>query len=113
MLVLWRLTLPERCVQYVASPHEAILACSCLLYDDGPFAHSCFLFLLCFTQVTYKNLDRWYKELEEYCPGIPTIVVANKIDGETLDLCLAFTILHLVPSDHPQSLLNILSRDVL
>jgi GTPase SAR1 family protein len=33
-------------------------------------------------QVTYKNLDRWYKELEEYCPGIPTIVVANKIDGK-------------------------------
>ena len=31
-------------------------------------------------KVTYKNLDRWYAELQEYCPGIPTIVVANKID---------------------------------
>lgn len=42
-------------------------------------------------QVTYKNLDRWYKELEEYCPGIPTIVVANKIDGELCQkLCYPF-----------------------
>ena len=31
-------------------------------------------------KVTYKNLDRWYAELQEYCPRIPTIVVTNKID---------------------------------
>ena len=26
-------------------------------------------------KVTYKNLDRWYKELEEYCPGRAVLVV--------------------------------------
>ncbi len=31
-------------------------------------------------KVTYKNLERWYEELQSYCRGIPTIVVANKID---------------------------------
>ncbi|KAK3281868.1 hypothetical protein CYMTET_10353 [Cymbomonas tetramitiformis] len=31
-------------------------------------------------KVTYKNLELWYKELQEYCKGIPCFVVANKID---------------------------------
>jgi len=31
-------------------------------------------------KITYKNLEKWYTELQEYCQGIPTIVVANKID---------------------------------
>ena len=31
-------------------------------------------------QVTYKNLETWYEELQEHCKGVPTIVVANKID---------------------------------
>jgi len=31
-------------------------------------------------KVTYKNLERWYSELQEHCKGLPTIVVANKID---------------------------------
>ncbi len=30
--------------------------------------------------MTYKNLDRWYDELQDNCRGMPTIVVANKID---------------------------------
>ena len=30
--------------------------------------------------MTYKNLETWYDELQEHCKGIPTIVVANKID---------------------------------
>jgi len=29
---------------------------------------------------TYQNLALWHKELEDYSKGIPTIVVANKID---------------------------------
>lgn len=33
-------------------------------------------------KVTYKNLNNWYKELREFRPEIPCIVVANKIDGE-------------------------------
>ena len=32
-------------------------------------------------KVTYKNLSNWYKELREFRPQIPCIVVANKIDG--------------------------------
>jgi len=31
-------------------------------------------------KITYKNLNNWYKELQEYRKGIPIIVVANKID---------------------------------
>lgn len=31
-------------------------------------------------KVTYKNLNSWYKELREFRPEIPCIVVANKID---------------------------------
>jgi hypothetical protein len=32
-------------------------------------------------QVTYKNMDKWFEELQEYCPGIPCICVGNKIDS--------------------------------
>lgn len=32
-------------------------------------------------KITYKNLTNWYRELREYRPEIPCIVVANKIDG--------------------------------
>jgi hypothetical protein len=32
------------------------------------------------TQLTYKNLEAWYEELQQYARGIPVIVVANKID---------------------------------
>ena len=35
-------------------------------------------------KITYKNLDNWYKELQEYRKGIPVLVVANKIDGTSL-----------------------------
>ncbi|KAF6264759.1 small rab-related GTPase [Scenedesmus sp. NREL 46B-D3] len=31
-------------------------------------------------KLTYKNLDTWYEELQRHAPGIPTLVVANKID---------------------------------
>jgi hypothetical protein len=31
-------------------------------------------------KLTYKNLDTWYEELQHHAPGIPTLVVANKID---------------------------------
>ncbi|XP_025926922.1 rab-like protein 2A isoform X4 [Apteryx rowi] len=33
-------------------------------------------------KVTYKNLSSWYKELREFRPEIPCIVVANKIDAD-------------------------------
>lgn len=31
-------------------------------------------------QVTYKNLERWYEELQQHCRDIPCFLVANKID---------------------------------
>ena len=31
-------------------------------------------------KATYTNLVAWYTELRQYCPHIPCIVVANKID---------------------------------
>ncbi|ORZ40900.1 putative RTW [Catenaria anguillulae PL171] len=45
-------------------------------------AHAC---LLCFDlsrKITYKNLDNWYRELRQYRPNIPVIVLANKIDQQ-------------------------------
>jgi len=33
-------------------------------------------------KLTYKNLERWYGELQEYAAHIPCIVVANKIDTD-------------------------------
>ncbi len=43
-------------------------------------AHACIMVFDVTRKVTYKNLDMWYAELQEHCKGIPTIVVANKID---------------------------------
>lgn len=43
-------------------------------------AHACVMAFDVTRKVTYKNLGKWLAELQEYCPGIPTIVVANKID---------------------------------
>jgi len=43
-------------------------------------SHAC---ILCFDitrKVTYTNMQKWYKELQEYRKGIPIIVIANKID---------------------------------
>jgi Rab-like protein 2 len=45
-------------------------------------AHAC---LLCFDltrKVTYKNLENWYRELRQYRPKIPVMVVANKVDSQ-------------------------------
>lgn len=43
-------------------------------------AHVCILVFDVTRKVTYKNLDKWLKELHEYRKGIPVMVVANKID---------------------------------
>ncbi|KNE62286.1 hypothetical protein AMAG_18840 [Allomyces macrogynus ATCC 38327] len=46
----------------------------------SPGAHAC---LLCFDltrKVTYKNLDNWYRELRQYRPKIPVLILANKVD---------------------------------
>ncbi|KAM6042946.1 rab-like protein 2A [Theristicus caerulescens] len=43
-------------------------------------APACIMVLDVQPQVTYKNLNSWYKELKEFCPEIPCTVVANKIE---------------------------------
>lgn len=43
-------------------------------------AHACIMVFDVTRKVTYKNLETWYDELQEHCKGIPTLVVANKID---------------------------------
>ncbi|XP_074798914.1 rab-like protein 2B isoform X2 [Natator depressus] len=44
-------------------------------------AHACIMVFDVQRKVTYKNLNNWYKELREFRPEIPCIVVANKIDA--------------------------------
>jgi len=43
-------------------------------------AHACILAFDVTRKTTYKNLANWYKELRDYRPDIPCILVANKID---------------------------------
>eukprot|EP00928_Gymnodinium_smaydae_P079669 TRINITY_DN63537_c0_g1_i1.p1 TRINITY_DN63537_c0_g1~~TRINITY_DN63537_c0_g1_i1.p1 ORF type:complete len:225 (+),score=46.56 TRINITY_DN63537_c0_g1_i1:66-740(+) len=43
-------------------------------------ANACILAFDVTRKVTYKNLQTWYKELRMYCPDIPVICVANKVD---------------------------------
>ncbi|XP_042325684.1 rab-like protein 2A [Sceloporus undulatus] len=45
-------------------------------------AHACIMVFDVQRKVTYKNLGNWYKELREFRPEIPCIVVANKIDAD-------------------------------
>ncbi|XP_006011073.1 RAB, member of RAS oncogene family-like 2 [Latimeria chalumnae] len=45
-------------------------------------AHACVMVFDVQRKITYKNLSNWYKELREYRPEIPCIVVANKIDAD-------------------------------
>uniref|UniRef100_A0A8C3LS11 RBL2A protein n=1 Tax=Chrysolophus pictus TaxID=9089 RepID=A0A8C3LS11_CHRPC len=45
-------------------------------------AHACIMVFDVQRKVTYKNLNNWYKELREFRPEIPCIVVANKIDAD-------------------------------
>eukprot|EP00747_Dinoflagellata_sp_TGD_P185646 gnl/TRDRNA2_/TRDRNA2_42276_c0_seq1.p1 gnl/TRDRNA2_/TRDRNA2_42276_c0~~gnl/TRDRNA2_/TRDRNA2_42276_c0_seq1.p1 ORF type:complete len:253 (+),score=40.57 gnl/TRDRNA2_/TRDRNA2_42276_c0_seq1:26-760(+) len=43
-------------------------------------ANACILAFDVTREVTYKNLKKWYKEVQTHCPDIPVICVANKID---------------------------------
>jgi len=62
-------------------------------------ANACILAFDITRKVTYKNLEVWYKEMRQYCPDIPVICVANKVD---VDPTMArkkfnFTITHQLP----------------
>mmetsp|Transcript_25423 Transcript_25423/g.51303 ORF Transcript_25423/g.51303 Transcript_25423/m.51303 type:complete len:222 (+) Transcript_25423:141-806(+) len=43
-------------------------------------AHVCIMVFDVTRKQTYINLKHWYKELRTYCPNIPCILVANKVD---------------------------------
>lgn len=43
-------------------------------------AHACIMVFDVTRKITYKNLENWYHELQQHAKGIPTILVANKID---------------------------------
>lgn len=43
-------------------------------------AHACILVFDVTRKVTYQHLQDWYDELQQFRPGLPTLVVANKID---------------------------------
>ncbi|KFV69339.1 Rab-like 2A, partial [Dryobates pubescens] len=45
-------------------------------------AHACIMVFDVQRKVTYRNLSSWYKELREFRPEIPCLVVANKIDAD-------------------------------
>lgn len=45
-------------------------------------SHACIMVFDVQRKITYKNLPNWYKELREYRPEIPCLVVANKIDAD-------------------------------
>lgn len=45
-------------------------------------ANACILTFDITRKVTYKNLEMWYKEMRIYCPDIPVICVANKVDAD-------------------------------
>ncbi|KAL7478948.1 hypothetical protein ACHAW6_004700 [Cyclotella cf. meneghiniana] len=43
-------------------------------------AHVCVLVFDVTRKQTYLNLTHWFQELRAYCPNIPCILVANKVD---------------------------------
>ena len=43
-------------------------------------AHACVLVFDVTRKETYKHLNDWYKELRSFCPHIPVLCIANKID---------------------------------
>merc|ERR1719171_1893201 len=45
-------------------------------------ANACILAFDITRKVTYKNLEMWYKEMRQYCPDIPVICIANKVDAD-------------------------------
>jgi len=56
-------------------------------------ADACILVFDCTRKTTYQNLERWHRELREYCPSVPCILCCNKID---IDRCRETRICYLL-----------------
>ena len=56
-------------------------------------AHACLLVFDAQRKITYQHLEHWYDELQQQRPGLPVIVVANKVDTaeEVVNKAFAFT----------------------
>jgi len=50
-------------------------------------------------KITYKNLDTWWKDFREYCPDVPAMCIANKIDSDpqSTDKTFKFSERHQLP----------------
>lgn len=62
-------------------------------------AHACIMVFDVTRKATYQHLPNWYNELRTYCPKIPCIVLANKIDfnKEVTKKSFKFPIKHGLP----------------
>lgn len=45
-------------------------------------ANCCILVFDVTRKTTYDNLKKWFAEIKQHCPNIPTVLVANKIDAK-------------------------------
>lgn len=59
-------------------------------------AHACILVFDVTRKPTYVHLKAWYNELKLYCPDIPCVLVANKVDVDYMVTKKAFKF----PSDN-------------
>jgi len=57
-------------------------------------ANACILGFDVTRKITYKNLQKWYSELRHYCPDIPVICVANKVDADPAMVKKRFNFAH-------------------
>jgi len=64
-------------------------------------AHACILVFDVTRKVTYQHLQQWYDELQQYRPGLPTLVVANKIDVDLAVTKQSFKFPLKNPACHP------------
>lgn len=49
-------------------------------------ANACIMVFDITRQESYSNLRKWYTEMRQFCPNIPAILLANKIDGKPFEI---------------------------
>ena len=65
-------------------------------------AHACILVFDVTRKVTYQHLQEWHNECQQFRPGLPTLVVANKIDVDLNVTKQSFKFPQKNPACHPQ-----------
>ena len=64
-------------------------------------AHACILVFDVTRKPTYQHLQDWYNELQQHRPGLPVLVVANKIDVDLAVTKQSFKFPTKNPACHP------------